>query len=178
METNAHLSTVMLRPVMTKGQEFEQAEAIVKQIAFFTELDSLERFAMAKHLENIAKAVRESLSQDALALTTKLIDNRVHDDKGEPIVVNKQFTHRGNDWCYIIKEEYTQLGDQFLSDGTRDPNSVTFRTCELSQSKLKEQTKALTAQMAGLRTRILTDHPLLKPTDISVSLTLKEAKNG
>lgn len=170
------LASATLEPVMTKSQEFEVAQAIVSNLSSFLTLEALDRFAMAKHLENIAKNVKDLLSQEALAATKHLIDNHVTDDKGEPIVMSKQFTYKGNNWIYTIKEEYNQLGEQFLSDGTRDPNSVSYHSCEMAQLKLKEDSKALTAQMMGLRARILNDHPRLLPTNISASLTLKESK--
>lgn len=170
------LTSASVMPVMTKSQEFEVAQAIVSNLSSFLTLEALDRFAMAKHLENIAKNVKDLLSQEALAATKHLIDNHVTDDKGEPIVMSKQFTYKGNNWIYAVKEEYNQLGEQFLSDGTRDPNSVSYHSCEMAQLKLKEDSKALTAQMVGLRARILNDHPRLLPSNISVSLTLKESK--
>ena len=170
------LSSVQTMPVMTKSQEFEVAQAIVREFCSFVTLEALDRFALAKHLENIAKNVKDLLSQEALAATKFLIENHTPDDNGQLVAMNKQFTYKGNNWIYVVKEEYNQLGEQFLSDGTRDPNSVSYHSCEMAQLKLKEDSKALTAQMNGLRARILNDHPRLLPSNISVSLTLKESK--
>lgn len=172
------LASATLEPVMTKSQEFEVAQAIVSNLSSFLTLEALDRFAMARHLENIAKNVKDILSQEALAATKSLIENHTPDDNGQLVAMNKQFTYKGNNWIYVVKEEYDQLGEQFLSDGTRDANSVSYHSCEMAQLKLKEESKALTAQMMGLRARILNDHPRLLPSNISVSLTLKEANNG
>ena len=171
-----NLTTATIEPVMTKSQEFEVAQAIVNSFNSFPEFEALDRFAMAKHLENVAKNVKDLLSQEALAATKHLIDNHEKDDRGEPIALNKQFPYKGNNWIYVVKEEYNQLGEQYLPDGARDPFSTSYKNCELAQLKLKEDSKALTKQMEGLRARILNDHPRLLPTNISVSLTLKEAK--
>lgn len=174
---------VMLNPVMTKPEEFEVAQELVAALLNFNKheglenLDALDRFAVAKHLENVAKFVKEALSQEALQEVTHLIKNSAMCEKtGAPIVVNKQFEHHGNLWTYVVKEQYSTLGDQYLPDGTRDPSSVSYRSCELAQEKLKNDSKALTAQMAGLRERILNDHPKMTPSDVSASLALKETK--
>ena len=168
-----NLASATLEPVMTKSQEFEVAQAIVREFCSFLTLEALDRFAMARHLMNIAENVKNLLSQEALAATKHLIDNHEKDDRGEPIVLNKQFTYKGNNWIYVVKEEYNQLGEQFLPDGKKDPLSASYKNCELAQLKLKEESKAITAQMAGLRVRILNDHPRLLPSNISVSLSLK-----
>ena len=171
-----NLTTATLEPVMTKSQEFEVAQAIVREMSSFLTFDRLDRFAVARHLENVAKFVKEALTQEALALTKTLIEDHHKDDKGEIISVSKQFPYKGNTWIYVIKEEYMQLGEQFLTDGSRDPNSVSYHSCEMAQLKLKEDSKALTKQMEGLRARILNDHPRLLPTNVFASLTLKEVK--
>ncbi len=168
-----NLTTATVEPVMTKSQEFEVAQAIVREMSSFLTLEALDRFAMARHLMNISENVKNLLSQEALAATKSLIENHTPDDNDQLIAMNKQFTYKGNNWIYVVKEEYDQLGEQCLSDGTRDPNSVTYHSCEMAQLKLKEDSKALTAQMNGLQVRILNDHPRLLPTNISVSLTLK-----
>lgn len=173
---------VMLNPVMTKSEEFEVAQELVAALLNFNkqkgleDLNALDRFAVARHLENVAKFVKEALSQEALALTKTLIEDHHKDDNGEIISVSKQFPYKGNTWIYVIKEEYMQLGEQFLPDGNRDPNSISFHSCEMAQLKLKEDSKALTKQMEGLRARILNDHPRLLPTNVFASLTLKEVK--
>ena len=173
---------VMLNPVMTKSEEFEVAQELVAALLNFNklkgleDLNALDRFAVAKHLENVAKFVKEALSQDALALTKTLIDKHIKDDNGEVITMGKEFFYKGNYWNYVITEEYTQLGEQFLPDGNRDPNSISYHSCEMAQLKLKEESKAITKQMEGLRARILNDHPRLLPTNITVSLRLKEVK--
>ena len=173
---------VMLNPVMTKSEEFEVAQELVAALLNFNkqkgleDLNALDRFAVAKHLENVAKFVKDALSQEALALTKTLIEDHHKDDKGEIISVSKQFPYKGNTWIYVIKEEYMQLGEQFLPDGKKDPLSASYKNCELAQLKLKEESKSITAQMAGLRVRILNEHPRLLPTNVSASLTLKEVK--
>ena len=168
-----NLASATLEPVMTKSQEFEVAQAIVREFSSFLTLEALDRFALARHLMNISENVKNLLSQEALAATKSLIENHTPDDNGQLVAMNKQFTYKGNNWIYVVKEEYDQLGEQFLSDGTRDPNSISYHSCEMAQLKLKEESKAITAQMAGLRVRILNDHPRLLPTNISVSLSLK-----
>ena len=170
------LSSVQMMPVMTKSQEFEVAQAIVREFCSFVTLEALDRFALAKHLENIANNVKNLLSQEALAATKCLIENHTPDDNGQLIAMNKQFTYKGNNWNYVIVEEYDQLGNQLLPDGTRDPNSVSYHSCEMAQLKLKEDSKALTAQMNGLQVRILNNHPRILPAKISVSLRLMESK--
>lgn len=171
-----NLTTATLEPVMTKSQEFEVAQAIVREFSSFVTLEALDRFALARHLMNIAENVKNILSNEALAATRNLIENHTPDDNGQLVAMNKQFTYKGNNWIYVVKEEYMQLGEQFLPDGNRDPNSVSYHSCEMAQLKLKEESKAITAQMAGLRVRILNDHPRLLPTNIFASLTLKESK--
>ena len=171
-----NLTTATIEPVMTKSQEFEVAQAIVNEIhSHFVALDC---FAVARHLENVAKFAKDLLSNEALAETRNLIEKHTPDDNGQLIAMNKQFTYNGNTWIYVIKEEYEQLGEQFLSDGSRDPNSVSYHSCEMAQLKLKEDSKALTKQMEGLRARILNDHPRLLPTNIFASITLKEVKKN
>lgn len=176
---------VMLNPNMTKSEEFEVAQELVaaldnfKKLKGFEELDALDLFAVAKHFTNVGKMLTETLSQAALQKVTQLIDNRAMCEKtGAPIVANKQFEHHGNLWTYVVKEQYDKLGDQFLPDGTRDPNSVSYHSCEMAQEKLKSDSKSLTAQMTVLRDRILLDHPKMVPSEVSVSLALKEATNG
>lgn len=171
-----NLTTVTLEPVMTKSQEFEVALAIVREFNSFVTLEALDRFALVRHLMNIAENAKNILSSEALAATSKLIENHDKDDNGQLIAMNKQFPYKGNNWIYVVKEEYMQLGEQFLPDGNRDPNSVSYHSCEMAQLKLKEESKAITAQMAGLRARILNDHPRLLPTNVFASLTLKESK--
>lgn len=170
------LASASVMPAMTKSQEFEVAQAIINNLNTFPTLEALDRFAIAKHIENIGKFVREALSQEALAATKTLIDKHIKDDNGEVITTGKEFFYKGNHWNYIVTEEYTQLGEQFLPDGNRDPNSISYHSCEMAQLKLKEESKAITKQMEGLRARILNDHPRLLPTNITVGLRLKEVK--
>ncbi len=134
---------------------------------------ALDILAMAKHLQNIAKLAADMLTNDALRQTKTLIDGNLLDDKGNVIAANKQFEFHGNKWMLQIKENYTQLGYLRNGDGSLDPNSVTYRSLEAQQEQMRNETKALTAQMTGLKARLLSDHPKLQPTEIVVSLALK-----
>ena len=152
---------------LARGEMFSDDEAEERIV---TDLDIL---AMAKHLQNIAKLAADMLSNDALRQVNKYIEGNYFDDKNNPIAANKQFEYHGNKWMLQIKENYTQLGYVRNADGALDPNSQTYRTLEAQQEQMKNDSKALTAQMTGLKARILNDHPKLQPTEILVSLALK-----
>ncbi len=185
MEKTHFLIPGSLYPIMTAQEEQQVAQQFVEDYQLakgepFTDdpednrvITSLDLLSMAKHLCNIAKLASDMMTQEALQLTNTLIDNHASDDNGEPIAVNKQFVFHGNKWMYQVKETYNRLGSQRLPDGTIDPNSCTYHSLEVQQEQMRKDSKALTAQMAGLKERILNDHPKLQPTDVSVSLALK-----
>lgn len=174
-----------LYPTMTAQEEQQVAQQIVEKLQLahgepLTDDENEERgitaldiLAMAKHLQNIAKLAADMLSNEALRQANNMIEGNYLDDKSNPIAANKQFEFHGNKWMLQIKENYTQLGYLRNGDGSLDPNSVTYRSLEAQQAEMSKQTKALTAQMAGLKARLLSDHPKLQPTEILVSLALK-----
>ena len=174
-----------LYPTMTPQEEQQVAQQFVEHYKLaigdpFSDdeydqrsIAPLDLLAMAKHLENIGKLAYEMLLNDALREVKKMIDHNTMDDKGEIITANKQFVWHENKWLYNLLYKYNQLGNQRLSDGSFDPNSQTYHSLEVQQEQMKKDSKALTAQMAGLKERILNDPPQLKPTDIVVSLALK-----
>ena len=71
-----NLATATVEPVMTKSQEFEVAQAIVREFSSFLTLEALDRFAMAKHLENIAKNVNGT---DILYFSPKMLEKSMHE---------------------------------------------------------------------------------------------------
>ena len=174
-----------LYPTMTAQEEQQAAQQIVEKLQLahgepFTDDENEERgitaldiLAMAKHLQNIAKLAADMLSNEALRQANNMIEGNYLDDKSNPIAANKQFEFHGNKWMLQIKENYTQLGYLRNGDGSLDPNSVTYRSLEAQQEQMRNETKALTAQMTGLKARLLSDHPKLQPTEIVVSLALK-----
>ena len=174
-----------LYPTMTPQEEQQVAQQFVEHYnlalgEFLTQDDQsddrvtpLDNLAMAKHLCNIAKLAADMLTNDALRDVNRCIEKHALDDNGVIVEANKEFVFHGNKWMYQIKETYNQLGNQRLSDGSFDPNSQTYHSLEVQQEQMRKDSKALTAQMVGLKERILNDHPQLKPTDIVVSLALK-----
>ena len=177
-----------LYPTMTAQEEQQVAQQFVDDYKLelnqpFTDdegdlrvITNLDLLAMAKHLENIGKLAYNMLLNDALRQTKTLIEGNMLDDKNNPIAANKQFEFHGNKWLYNLLLKYNQLGDQRMPDGTFDPNSQTYRSLEAQQEKLKRESKVITSQLSALKERILLSHPKLLPSQIQVTLGLKEFK--
>lgn len=177
-----------LYPTMTAQEEQQVAQQFVEHYKLaigdpFSDdeydqrsIAPLDLLAMAKHLENIGKLAYDMFLNDALREVKKMIDHNTMDDKGEIITANKQFVWHENKWLYNLLCKYNQLGDQRLPDGTFDPNSQTYRSLEAQQEKLKRESKVITSQLTALKERILLSHPKLLPSQIQVTLGLKEFK--
>ena len=159
--------------VMPKQEEQQLAQKWVDMFNAQEGFDALDRLALGKHLAAVGKLVADMLTQAALLQTNKLIKDKTPCEKtGEPIQVAKKFVFHGNEWLYQIKETYNQLGQLKNPDGSRDPNSITYHSLEVRQEQMKTDSKALTAQMTGLKARLLNDHPKIVPCEIAVSLAL------
>lgn len=138
----------------------------------FIQQNPLTRWMILRTLQDAAKTAADKLSDEAIGYALSC----------DPITKQPLFpgAAEGKDFmvgdtvCRVtIKNEYA-YGVQSDADGRLDPNSKRWNELTAERTTLSERSKALTKSIAGIEALIRDEHPRMKPTEATVTLSLRK----
>lgn len=143
------------------GQNTQDKESIHSQIIAslnVSDLDPLQRFAMATVLQRAAAEVASQFAADAINFA--LVDSNGCQPEAS---AGKDFYHKGQCFRVTFKNEFNyNQGDELGKE---------WASADKERTKLRESAKALTEYISGLQKRILDLHPRMQPTETKVSIS-------
>lgn len=164
---------VMNTPIYPNDEDPSDPEAV------YAPTNELTRFAILRALQEAAKIATTMVTEDAINEALRV--DKEHNNK--PIypgaAEGQDFVYLGDRFRLMIHNEYP-YGDQTVTDDAGkqrpDPNSLLWAAEQKVIERRKEDGKLSTKKLAAWEAQLRADHPRMKPTETTVSISLRNSK--